>query len=521
MELFGAGEGCVATIAARGGSVQILYPTAAASDWDRGMLAEFLRGGKVRVPEELMLARIRRHGRMWGVLAVRANRGVYHWDARQAFSTLGSVANELIEEIDQERVREVRLRVDRKVLEQSLPKHLFYEILHGLKSLTTYDHSAALLLHDRERGALEVVAEKVAWQKAKGQHVGRLLALGGGLQEKLIRGEVHGFSRNGAGWVDWTGTDATELAELLDYGERRASGQVQPREGAILCAPLVSRSGLLGVLKVAAVAPESFGNYEVELVREFLPQAAVALQNARRTEHLREQVLAAERKHAMADLARGVAHDVNNALGAVLPLVQQLQEELREGVFEAAVAGEDLREIERSIQVCRRIFGGMLSFARGSMLNASEVSLRHAVDCALAILRQGMESRGVVVEVAIPEDLRMLSGVQADVEQLLLNLISNARDATGQGGVVRISAEEGEECVVLAVADTGCGMTRELLERVQEPFFTTKADGHGLGLAVCRSIVAQMRGRLSIWSEPGAGTRVEVVLPVMAGEEPA
>ena len=86
-------------------------------------------------------------------------------------------------------------------------------------------------------------------------------------------------------------------------------------------------------------------------------------------------MLIAERKHAMADLARGVSHDVNNALGAVLPLVQQLREEIDQGTLDPAVAAADLAQFERSIQVCRRIFGGMLNFARGTARNPSEVSL--------------------------------------------------------------------------------------------------------------------------------------------------
>src|SRR5262249_48503689 len=160
---------------------------------------------------------IRRHGRMWGALAVRSPGAEYHWDARQALSTVGSLANELIDGIDRERVREVRARVDRKVLEQSRPKHLFYEVLHGLRSLTAYDHSAALLTYDAESDALEVVAEQVAWKKAKGQNVGRTLSPAGALRGLLCGGHVCGFDRAGRRWTDWTGTDATALADLLDF----------------------------------------------------------------------------------------------------------------------------------------------------------------------------------------------------------------------------------------------------------------------------------------------------------------
>jgi signal transduction histidine kinase len=512
LDVFGAPEGCLATVRPGSEEARIVFAMPPEGWWDRPLLAGFLRGDKVRVPRDLMLARIRRHGRMWGALAVRSPGTEYHWDARQALSSIGALANELIDQIDRERVREVRARVDRKVLEQSQPKHLFYEVLHGLRSLTAYDHSAALLTYDAELDTLEVVAEQVAWQKAKGRHVGWRLSSAGPLRELLCQGQVCGFDRQGRSWTDWTGTDATALAELLDYD--RGTGRSTPPEGAILCAPLVTRAGLLGVLKVAAMSPGAFSRYEVDLVEQFLPQAAVALQNSRRAETLEQKVLIAERKHAMADLARGVAHDVNNALGAVFPLVQQLRAELDRGECDPTVAAEDLREIERSVQACRRIFGGMLSFARGLARNASEVSLRHAADGALAILRQGLERHGVRVLVELPEDLPTLTGVQADVEQLLLNLLSNARDATRAGDTLAVRAARVGGMLELVVEDTGCGIPREHLARIQEPFFTTKADGHGLGLAICRSIVAQMQGQLRVESTPGAGTRVRVSFPI-------
>ena len=196
------------------------------------MLAGFLRGEKVRVPAELMLARIRRHGRMWGALAVRGPGKTFHWDSRQAFSSVGSLANELIDQIDRERIREVRARVDRKILEQSHPKHLAYELLHGIRSLTGYDHSAALLIYDGESRSLEVVAEQIAWQKAKGQNVGRKLPLARRSGELLDRPFVCGFNREGKGWDNWTGTDATGLAELLDYCADDGPGQLDAPGGS-------------------------------------------------------------------------------------------------------------------------------------------------------------------------------------------------------------------------------------------------------------------------------------------------
>ncbi|MBW3611674.1 MAG: GHKL domain-containing protein [Actinobacteria bacterium] len=120
----------------------------------------------------------------------------------------------------------------------------------------------------------------------------------------------------------------------------------------------------------------------------------------------------------------------------------------------------------------------------------------------------------IMLVVEVPDDLPPVTGVQGDLEQLLLNLLSNARDATLAGDTVTLRAGHDGELVELVVEDTGCGMTREQLSRIREPFFTTKADGHGLGLAICRSIVAQMRGPFTIESAPGSGTRVLASFPV-------
>src|SRR5262249_14799038 len=153
---------------------------------------------------------------------------------------------------------------------------------------------------------------------------------------------------------------------------------------------------------------------------QFLPQAAVALQNARRAESLEQRVLAAERKHAMANLARGVSHDVNNALGAVLPLGPQLRADLEEDSFDPLVAATEPHQEEHSVQVGRRILGAMVHCARGTARNPSEVSIRQSVDGVLAIFREGLERRGVVLEIDVSPDLPPLVAIQADVQQLLL-----------------------------------------------------------------------------------------------------
>jgi len=201
------------------------------------------------------------------------------------------------------------------------------------------------------------------------------------------------------------------------------------REASMLCAPLVTRDSLVGVLKIAARHPEQLKPFDAEMVEHFRAQAAVAIQNLHRTESLRARVVTAERKHAMADLARSVSHDVNNALGSMLPLIQQMQVDLRSGTFMPDVFAEDLEHAQKSLQVCRRIFGGMLTFSRNAARQSRDGQVRRAIETASAILRYGMSRSAIELHVDIRDDVPAVACSQSDLEQVFLNLLTNARDA--------------------------------------------------------------------------------------------
>jgi signal transduction histidine kinase len=523
MELLEAPDGCVAIHTAGKEHAELVFTVPQGSQWDRGLLTSFIRGKETHVPANLALGRLWRRRRMWGVLAVRRATGHFSWSMREALSTVAAAASDFLERIDQERIRDVRARIDCKIMEQLRPKDLFYQVLHGLHSLTQYDHSASLLIYDRKRQTLEVVAERVTWKKGKSDKIGVSLDVDEELQRLLQPGAVFGFDRPSGEWHEWTGLNGSRLAAILDYNTANLVPDAAPLERSLICAPLTSRENLLGLLKVTARQPGAFGPYEAELVAQFLPHASIALQNSQRTESLELNLIQAERKHAMADLARGVAHDVNNALAAVLPLVQQLQCDLQEGRIDAPSFAEDLREIERSIQVSRRIFGGMLSFARGAIRDTAEASLKRAIETSRSILKESMDRRGIEFILEMDPDLPNMNVAQADLDQLLLNLLSNSRDAMPEGGRLLVQAGRHADGIQLAIDDSGCGILPEHLTRIFEPFFSTKSEGNGLGLAICRSIVWQMQGKLDIASNPGAGTRVTALLPAVKarpGQEP-
>jgi signal transduction histidine kinase len=354
--------------------------------------------------------------------------------------------------------------------------------------------------------------------KGKSRRIGLKLPLNDEVWRLMRNDIVYGFDRRNI-WREWSGGKSTALAGLLDYNnnlESSISDLRELRESSMLCAPLATRDGVLGVLKVAARHPGSFSRYEADLVQRFMPLAATAIQNSQRTVTLETKMLEAEKKHAVANLLRGVSHDVNNALGCVLPLVQQIQTDVQSNRLQGDTLSQDLEQIEQSIQTCRRIFGGMLALARGASQGSVQANVRRALDSTLAVLRDGLERQGIRLDVQLGAVVPNIQAAQGDLEQLFLNLATNARDAMPTGGILSIrTATEGDHIVIL-IRDTGCGIPFEFMSRIQEPFFTTKKNGNGLGLSICRSIIWNAGGHMDIRSEAGGGTQIRILLPIVS-----
>jgi two-component system, NtrC family, sensor kinase len=482
--------------------------------WDLTCLTEFMQKQRPRIPPNIVLAPIYRRGRFWAALAIRGQQPFEIPSSYVALRRIAKAISESIELIDWQRNIEVRSQIDRKMLEQLRPQDLFYQILHGLRSLTHYDHSSALLICNRRENTLDLVAEQIAWRKGKSHLIGLKLPLNNDIGALVHKNMVYGFNRREGGWDQWSGRESSRLAELLDYNDVVKDSSSDGREHCMLCAPLATREGVLGVLKVAARRPGSFNSYEADLVQRFTPLAAVAIQNSQRAVTLEAKILEAEKKHAVANLLRGVSHDVNNALGCVLPLVQQILVDLQSKTIHADTLAQDLQQIEQSIQTCRRIFGGMLALARDAKQGIVQANVRRALDSTLAVLRDGLERQGIEVEVHVGDFVPNIQAGQGDLEQLLLNLATNAKDAMSNGGVLSIRTEIAEDNIAILVRDSGCGISSEVMSRIQEPFFTTKNNGSGLGLSICRSIVWNAGGRMEIASRPGAGTTITVLLPI-------
>jgi PAS domain S-box-containing protein len=225
-----------------------------------------------------------------------------------------------------------------------------------------------------------------------------------------------------------------------------------------------------------------------------------------------------EKLAALGTLAAGIAHEINNPLGIISSRIEVMMLEAEHEPLPKALI-EDLMTVHKHAQRVARIAQGLLSFARQSSTELLVVDVNGVVEDAMLLSRGQIEKAGVTVRVALTSDLPPVRGSAGALGQVFLNLLTNARDASAQGGEIAIStapAPEGEAAIDIVVADRGHGMDAVTLARIFDPFYTTKPTGTGLGLSISYGIVRDHGGTITAESVPGEGTRFLVRLPVAA-----
>ncbi len=221
----------------------------------------------------------------------------------------------------------------------------------------------------------------------------------------------------------------------------------------------------------------------------------------------------AQRLESVGQLAGGVAHDFNNLLAVIIGNSDLLAAQMDRD----APGSAELLEIRRAAARAAELTRQLLTFSRADETVPESVDLNRVVVDASRMLRRVLGER-VTVELELARELPAVTADPGAVEQVLVNLCVNARDAMASGGLVCIATRERNGCVELSVQDDGVGMPPEVLERVTDAFFTTKPKdrGTGLGLSTVNSIVQRAHGTLEIQSTEGLGTKVTVSLPPSA-----
>ena len=213
----------------------------------------------------------------------------------------------------------------------------------------------------------------------------------------------------------------------------------------------------------------------------------------------------------MLTLAAGVAHEISTPLGVISGRTGQLTTRLKDDDRALQVLRAIQEEVERITQTVRRF----LDLARGGGLASGELDPASFLTSATAMVAHRFREAGVDLLVDVPRDLPRLRGDSRLLEHLLVNILLNACDASSPGKWVNLSALGADGGLRVEVADQGKGIPDVLVERVLEPFFTTKpiGKGTGLGLAIAREIVRMHKGTLTFEKGAPEGTRVLVWLP--------
>lgn len=233
---------------------------------------------------------------------------------------------------------------------------------------------------------------------------------------------------------------------------------------------------------------------------------------------LQQEVIQQEKMAAIGMLAGGVAHEINNPLGGILAFTQLL---LRgEGKDESSELHRDLKEIENAAIRCKRIVADLLDFSRITKdRERCMVDVNLLLKKVLPFITSEIRSLNVKLQLTVADDLPRVHGIPDRLQQVFLNLMTNACHAMPKGGtlVIETKASAGGDRVVVRVSDTGEGIPADDRGKIFDPFFTTKKPGKGtgLGLSISYRIIKEHEGSIEVESEPGKGTAFTVSLPAV------
>ena len=233
-----------------------------------------------------------------------------------------------------------------------------------------------------------------------------------------------------------------------------------------------------------------------------------------------QQLWQAAKLASVGELAASIAHELNNPLATVTLRI--------ESVLARTPADDPRRRaleiVEQEAKRMGDLVANLLQFARRGDGQTSTVEIRQELAKALELIHHNLRKRLISIVQEFAPDTPTIYADRQKLRQVFLNLLTNASDAMPQGGTLTLrtapaTLDNGKPAVLIELADTGTGILAENLERIMEPFFTTKEEGKGtgLGLAICRRVVQEHHGSIQIASEVGKGTTVRIVLPVKDG----
>lgn len=335
--------------------------------------------------------------------------------------------------------------------------------------------------------------------------------------------------------IHWLAVNDKELivsqsAEIIEYLSPEEQGKLS-QLGAELIYPLKVMNHISGAVMLGKKADGTdFKKDEIELQALIFNQAAFAIEHASLYELQKDRIrkmYRTDRLATLGELAAGAAHEIRNPLTSIRSTIQYLSKDFINDPAKAEMINEIINETER----INKILQGLLSFARPSKLNVTEINLESLINQVLMLINSSIRKHHIDVQF---EYFTENTSIQGDIEQLkqvFLNIFLNAIDAMSenrqeQPRLLIISIEKGmaihagKHNLVINIEDSGKGIESKDLENIFNPFFTTKEEGTGLGLAISYGIINSHEGEIEVTSEVGKGSCVQIKLPINPTSQP-
>ena len=332
--------------------------------------------------------------------------------------------------------------------------------------------------------------------------------------------------------VKWLSINEKELIisenqDVVNYlmpDEQTILSQLQ----AELVYPLIVMNRISGVIVLGKkINGDPFNNADISVLSLFSNQAAFAIEHALLYEQQTERIKKMYRSDRLAilgELAAGAAHEIRNPLTSINSSIQFLSKDYANDPVKSEMMQEILAEVER----INRIVQGLLSFARPTALNKSDVNLEQLINQTLLLINTSIKKQLIDIQFEFFAENCIINADAEQLKQVFLNIILNAIEAMkdnepDKSRTLYISIESGvaidlySRYLIISFEDSGKGIAENDIPNIFNPFFTTKEEGTGLGLAICYGIIDRHKGEIDVKSATGKGTTVQVKLPMVVG----
>lgn len=342
-------------------------------------------------------------------------------------------------------------------------------------------------------------------------------------------GEIS-FSKTISKRVFETGESILTSDAMKDRRFRASDSIILQNIRSSLCVPIKTKDHTLGIIHVDTLGKiMGFSQDDLELLAAMGQQIGIAVENAKLVTDLRkanvelkeqqDKLIEAEKFALLGKIAGGVAHEINNPIMSVLGFTGMAGKRLKEGIPSPENITECmnyLNIVQGEAERCIRIVENISQFYRHKRSEMTPIQLQEVIEAALSVAKLHMKQGHIDIVTQLSPDLPPILANQGLIQQVLVNILLNARDAMEQGGVLSVAADfESPPWVTIRISDTGTGIKPEDIRKIFTPLFTTKEEGKGtgLGLSISQDIIKRHNGTIEVQSVPGKGTAFIVRLP--------